>query len=174
MKGQKSPTIGTKDFSPPQRTVDDFDETIDDFALSVIALSLKAISLKPSLLDEFGASDRLLFSANDYLNLNASKVLSALQELMADSELNTFYALFLLAYAKKDLSQVSFRLFNMAKPVEGISPIEKVLSTKVTDKDWSNTIKDEFGVKYSGDGIRLLRARGISGKYSSFGFRIRD
>lgn len=69
MKGQKSPTIGTKDFSHPQRTVDDFDETIDDFALASIALSLKAISLKPSLLDEYGAADRLLFSVNDYNKL---------------------------------------------------------------------------------------------------------
>jgi len=31
MKGSKSPTIGTKDFCHPLRTVDDFDETIDDF-----------------------------------------------------------------------------------------------------------------------------------------------
>ena len=69
MKGQKSPTIGTKDFSHPLRTVDDFDETIDNFALASIALSLKAISLKPSLLDEYGAADRLLFSVNDYNKL---------------------------------------------------------------------------------------------------------
>ena len=69
MKGQKSPTIGTKDFSHPLRTVDDFDETIDDSALASIALSLKAISLKPSLLDEYGAADRLLFSVNDYNKL---------------------------------------------------------------------------------------------------------
>ena len=69
MKGQKSPTIGTKDFSHPLRTVDEFDETIDDFALASIALSLKAISLKPSLLDEYGAADRLLFSVNDYNKL---------------------------------------------------------------------------------------------------------
>ena len=69
MKGQKSPTIGTKDFSHPLRTVDDFDETIDDFALASITLSLKAISLKPSLLDEYGAADRLLFSVNDYNKL---------------------------------------------------------------------------------------------------------
>ena len=32
MKGRKSPTVGTKDFSHPLRTVDDFDETIDDFS----------------------------------------------------------------------------------------------------------------------------------------------
>ena len=56
MKGRKSPTIGTKDFAHPLRTVDDFDETIDDFALAVIALSLKAISLDPSLYTTYGAS----------------------------------------------------------------------------------------------------------------------
>lgn len=50
MKGQKSPTIGTKDFSHPLRTVDDFDETIDDFALASIALSLKTITLNPSFM----------------------------------------------------------------------------------------------------------------------------
>ena len=82
MKGQKSPTIGTKDFSHPLRTVDDFDENIDDFALASIALSLKAISLKPSLLDEFGGADRLLFSAEDYNQLckiNLWKKLSRLK-----------------------------------------------------------------------------------------------
>ena len=61
MKGCNSPTIGTKDFSHPLRTVDDFDETIDDFSLASIALSLKAISMKSTLLDIYGASDRLLF-----------------------------------------------------------------------------------------------------------------
>ena len=82
MKGQKSPTIGKKDFSHPLRTVDDFDENIDDFALASIALSLKAISLKPSLLDEYGGADRLLFSAEDYNELckiNLWKKLSRLK-----------------------------------------------------------------------------------------------
>ena len=116
MKGQKSPTIGTKDFSHPQRTIDDFDETIDDFALASIALSLKAVSLKPSLLDEYGAADRLLFSVEDYRDLSKSKVLSALQELMNDEEVNTLLSMFLLACAKKNLEMCSFRLFNLCKP----------------------------------------------------------
>ena len=111
MKGQKSPTIGTKDFSHPLRTVDDFDETIDDFALASIALSLKAISLNPYLLDEYGAADRLLFSAEDYRDLSKSKVLAALQELMNDEEVNTLLSMFLLVCAKKNLGMCSFRLF---------------------------------------------------------------
>ena len=162
MKGQKSPTIGTKDFSHPLRTIDDFDETIDDFALASIALSLKAISLNPSLLDEYGASDRLLFSAADYIDLSKSKTMTSLQGLLADEETKTLLSMFLLASAQKNLSMCSFRLFGVEKPKE-----EEVWSTKVTDEDLENAVEDEFGVKYSKDWKKLLSApSSLKGKYS--------
>ena len=162
MKGQKSPTIGTKDFSHPLRTIDDFDETIDDFALASIALSLKAISLNPPLLDQYGASDRLLFSAADYHDLSKSKTMTALQGLLIDEETRTLMSMFLLASAKKDLSMCSFRLFGVEKPKE-----EEVWSTEVTDEDLENAVEDEFCVKYSKDWKRLLKAPEIlSGKYT--------
>ena len=125
MKGQKSPTIGTKDFSHPLRTVDDFDETIDDFALASIALSLKAISLKSSLLDEYGAADRLLFSAEDYHDLSRSKVMSVLQELMNDEELATLLSMFLFVKAKKNLSLSSFHAFFISKPFNVVENLIK-------------------------------------------------
>lgn len=160
MKGQKSPTIGTKDFSHPLRTIDDFDETIDDFALASIALSLKAISLNPSLLQTYGASDRLLFSAADYLDLSKSKTFTALQGLLADEEARTLMSMFLLASAQKNLSMCSFRLFGVQKPKE------EVWSTKVTKEDLENAVEDEFGVKYSKDWKRLLKApAGLKGRY---------
>ena len=162
MKGQKSPTIGTKDFSHPLRTINDFDETIDDFALASIALSLKAISLNPSLLQTYGASDRLLFSAADYIDLSKSKTFTALQGLLADEEARTLMSMFLLASAKKNLSMCSFRLFGVQKPKE-----EEVWSTEVTDEDLKNAVEDEFGVKYSKDWKRLLKApESLSGNYS--------
>ena len=152
MKGQKSPTIGTKDFSHPLRTIDDFDETIDDFALASIALSLKAISLNPSLLNEYGASDRLLFSAADYLDLSKSKTMTALQDLLADEETRTLLSMFLLASAKKNLSMCSFRLFSVEKPKE------EVWSTEVTEEDLKEAIFrnqmsflsliDDYGLKW--------------------------
>ena len=162
MKGQKSPTIGTKDFSHPLRTIDDFDETIDDFALASIAFSLKAISLDPSLLQTYGASDRLLFSAADYLDLSKSNTFTALQGLLADEGARTLMSMFLLASAKKDLSMCSFRLFGLQKPKE-----EEVWSTEVTKEDLENAVEDEFGVKYSKDWKRLLKAPSrLKGEYS--------
>ena len=166
MKGCKSPTVGTKDFCHPLRTVDDFDETIDDFSLASIALSLKAISMKSTLLDIYGASDRLLFSENDYRNPSNSKVISALQELMCDKDFCTLYSLFMLALARKELSACSFRLFIGEKP-NITSVMDEDLSTTPTEEELKEALVDELGVKYSKDGRKLLGApEKLSGSYS--------
>ena len=156
MKGSQSPTIGTRDFCHPLRTVDDFDETIDDFSLASIALSLKAISMNSTLLDTYGASDRLLFSENDYRTPSNSKVISALQGLMCDKDFCTLYSLFMLALARKELSTCSFRLFIGEKPI--LPQTIEDLSTKATDEELREAFVDEWGVKYSKDGRKLLEA----------------
>ena len=159
MKGQKSPTIGTKDFSHPLRTVDDFDETIDDFALASIALSLKAISLRPSLLDEYGGADRLLFSVEDYRDLSNSNVFVSLSELLGDTDLLLLYSIFNIACVKKNLSFVSFRMFNIALP-------DNCWQEKNRFDDLKQVFIDEFGVKYGRNGLILIRApKDISGTY---------
>ena len=159
MKGQKSPTIGTKDFSHPLRTVDDFDETIDDFALASIALSLKAISLRTSLLDEYGGADRLLFSVEDYRDLSNSNVFVSLSELLGDTDLLLLYSIFNIACVKKNLSFVSFRMFNIALP-------DNCWQEKNRFDDLKQVFIDEFGVKYGRNGLILIRApKDISGTY---------
>ena len=166
MKGSKSPTIGTKDFCHPLRTVNDFDETIDDFSLASIALSLKAISMNSSLFATYGASDRLLFSENDYRNPASSKVISALQDLMCDKNFCTLYSLFMLALARKELSECSFRLFIGEKP-NITFVMDEDLSTKPTEEELKEAFIDEWGVKYSKDGRKLLKVpKELSGAYS--------
>lgn len=93
--------------------------------MASIALSLKAISLKPSLLDEYGAADRLLFSAENYRDLSKSKVMAALQELINDEELATLLSMFLLANAKKNLSLSSFHAFSISKPFNVVEDLIK-------------------------------------------------
>lgn len=170
MKGLKARELGSPDFRHPSRTEDDFDEHIDDFSLSSILLSLKAISLQPSLLKEYGASDRLLFSENDYRNLSESKVLDALKPLIQNTELASLYSLLILALAQKNLSQVSFRLFNLKRPDKSQYE-DEILSTKVTEEDLANAWTDEYGVKYSADRKILLKvphfAKDCSNRYSS-------
>ena len=172
MKGQKSPTIGTKDFSHPLRTVDDFDETIDDFALASIALSLKAISLKPSLLDEYGAADRLLFSAEDFRDLSKSRALAALQELMNDEEVNTLLSLFLLAKTKKNLVMCSLRLLEVSKPIISqeynimLQEADKIINLSTGDKEKAVEIYKKFAAQgnmyaIAGLGLCYCYAKGV-------------
>ena len=157
MKGQKARELGSPDFRHPSRTENDFDEHIDDFSLASILLSLKAISLQPDLLEQYGASDRLLFFVDDYRNLSESKAMDGLKSLMQDAELASLYSLFILALSQNNLSQVSFRLFNLSRP-ERSQYDEVILSTEVTEEDLANAWTDEYGVKYSKDRKRLLKA----------------
>jgi serine/threonine protein kinase len=153
MQGRSARELGSPDFRHPLRTAERFNEHIDDFPLAVILLSLKALSLSPSLWNTYGASDRLLFSATDYRDLSSCAVLQAFPPLLADPEFTRLYALFLLAHSEEGLSNVSFRLLNLKYPelVE-----EEVLSTEVTYEDLAEGVKDEYGVLYSKDGKRLL------------------
>ena len=153
MKGQKARELGSPDFRHPSRTETDFDEHIDDFSLASILLSLKAIALQPERLDEYGASDRLLFSEKDYRYVSQCELLKALLP-SDDSELNVLTSLFMIALEKKNLSNVSFRLFDLRRPKE---PEYVNLSAEVTDEDLANAWTDEFGVKYSKDRKRLLK-----------------
>ena len=153
MKGTSARELGSPDFRHPLRTPECFNDHIDDFPLVSILLSLKALSLSPSLWQTYGAADRLLFSAADYCNLASCPLLRELPTLFADPELPRLYALFLLAYTEGELNNTSINLINLSVP-EVVEEVE--LSTKVTKKEIEEGVKDEYGVTYSKDGLRLL------------------
>lgn len=117
MQGSKSPTLGSKDYAHPLRTIDDFNETIDDFSLASIALSLKAISIEPELYCLYGTSDGMIISSLDYLDLSNSEVFKTLHRYIVDKEFCQLIGNFLIAYAQKDLSLHSFRNFQISQPL---------------------------------------------------------
>ena len=155
MQGQKARELGSPDYRHPLRTEDCFNEHIDDFPLALIGMSLKAIALDTSLLQNNAKSDSLLFSESDFQDIGECLMMKSLCALLNDAEFSKLYALFLLAHSQQELSAVSFRLFLLNK-VE--KPIEEVLSTEATEEDFKYAIEDEYGVKYSRDGKKLLMA----------------
>ena len=155
MQGQKARELGSPDYRHPLRTEDCFNEHIDDFPLALIGMSLKAIALDTSLLQNNAKSDSLLFSESDFKDIGECLMMKSLCALLNDAEFSKLYALFILAHSQQELSAVSFRLFLLNK-VE--KPIEEVLSTEATEEDFKYAIEDKFGVKYSRDGKKLLRA----------------
>ena len=155
LQDENANELGSPDFRHPLRTEASFNEHIDDFAIASIALSLKAISLQPSLYNQFATADRLLLSASDYRDIGKSAALQAILALSSDAELAKLFSAFLLVSSLNSLGMLSFRLFILQQPEK---PKEEIRRTDVTDEDRQNAVKDEFGVSYSADGIRLIKA----------------
>lgn len=74
MQGQKAREIGSPDFRNPSRTEDDFNKDIDNFPIVSILLSLELLIENKDYLSQYGAEDRLLFSEEDYINIDESEV----------------------------------------------------------------------------------------------------
>ena len=153
MKGQKAREIGSPDYRHPARSIDDFNESIDDFSMATIAMQLYAIALRPDLLMTT-AGDTLLLGEKDYLDLENSEVMTKLFSQVGNPEFEKLLAIFLLAHSEMSLSKLSFRIFNIRKPIKPDVPI--LLSTEVTEDDLRDAVTDEYGAKYSSDGKKLL------------------
>ena len=154
MKGQKAREMGSPDFRHPARTEETFNEHIDDFSLASILLSLRVIAEEPSLLEKYGAADRLLFSEKDYRAIHDCQLLKDIFPSECP-EVNTLVGLFIIALTQSDLSNISFRLLSLERPKE---PKIEIISTEVTEEDKKDAWTDEFGVKYSKDGKKLLKS----------------
>lgn len=167
MKGQKARELGSPDFRHPLRTKNDFDEHVDDFPLVSILLSLKAISLEPNLLEEYGAVDRLLLSERDYYNIDKC-ILFKEQLLSVDNCFNKVCSLFIYVYSNHGILDIPLNPFitniPQSKNHEDVSQIvteNKILSI-VTQQDLADSWEDECGVTYSGDGTKLLKGAAIA------------
>ena len=154
MKEQKAREMGSPDFRHPARTEETFNEHIDDFSLASILLSLRVIAEEPALLEKYGAADRLLFSEKDYRAIHDCQLLKDIFPSECP-EVNTLVGLFIIALTQSDLSNVSFRLLSLERPKE---PEIEIISTEVTEEDKKDAWTDEFGVKYSKDGKKLLES----------------
>jgi len=167
MKGQKAREMGSPDFRHPARTEDTFNEHIDDFSLASILLSLRVIAEDPALLEKYGAADRLLFSEKDYRTIHDCQLLKDIFPSECP-EVNTLVGLFIIALTQSDLSNVSFRLLSLERPKE---PEIEIINAEVTEEDKKDAWTDEFGVKYSKDGKKLL---GSTDYYSLKNYTIRQ
>ncbi len=167
MKGQKARELGSPDFRHPLRTEDDFDEHIDDFPLVSILLSLKAISLNPHLLEDYGTEGRLLFSEEDYIDISKCVMLMKLYP-SNEADVNKLISVFTITCFEKNLHNIPLILYRINKPpittrdalnINGV-PI-KVFPTKANENDFRDTWVDLNGIIYSKDCLRLLKGADV-------------
>ncbi len=116
MKGQKARELGSPDFRHPLRAEEDYNERMDDYSLISIILSLKAISIDPSLLFNPESNNGLLLSGNDIRDIENSKMIKLLNSLSSDKDYLKLLGVFYICYANKDFSGLSLNLFNVICP----------------------------------------------------------
>lgn len=146
MKGQSSRELGSYDFCHPKRTENVFNESIDDFPLISILLSLKLISIDPVLLDRFGTTDRLLFSKEDYLDISKCKLLKHIYPSL-DSEVNKIVNGLVVL-----LTNTNIRL--SSSDYDANNEMEE-LSTIVQDEEYDDSFVDK-DVVYSNNLKKIL------------------
>ena len=140
MKGDEARELGSPDFRHPQRTPQDFDEHIDDFSISTIALSLKAISIDAQLYHNYAASDRLLLSTNDYHDIGNSATMQKISQLASDSELATIIGAFYIALSNKILKKISNNVFDIEMPAIIIGEGKTIIT-----KEDVKQVKEKYG-----------------------------
>lgn len=154
MKGQKARELGSPNFRHPLRTEDDFDEHIDIFPLLSILLSLKAISLNPLLLEEFGGTDRLLLSDKDYQDIVGSSIINRFLFLLSINDFAKTYSLFITSLIKYgDYNEVVLEIKDLHYTL--VYP-EMLYYTKLHYEDHKEWFEDNLNVEYSKDGKRLI------------------
>ena len=131
MTGKKSREVGSPDFCHPQRNEDKFDEHIDDFSILSILLSLCVFFIKPSFLKKIGAEDRLLFSKNDYVDINKSNAFRSIPSIIESS---TNY---------KSLFEKACKDLNFQLKIKSLTPINKLFTAITLQKEAKDNLKEE-------------------------------
>lgn len=145
-KGKSALEIGSPDFQNPNRSTSAFNRHIDDFSITLIALSLKAIALSPSLYEKSN-TNALVTSVRDYVNLSKSSTFVSLLALTNNKDFGKLFSSFILAYSNTELYPNFHSLITIEEP----------LRSNVTDDDIKNSFVDEHGVRFSNDRKRLIK-----------------
>lgn len=131
MKGQKSREVGSPDFCHPQRNEETFDEHIDDFSILSILLSLCVFFVKPCFWEKYGAEDRLLFSKDDYVDIEKS---DSFRDIPSIIETSTNYKTMFVKACK----DVDFQM-----KIKSLTPISKLFKAIILQKEAKESLKKE-------------------------------
>ena len=95
MLGQTAREIGSPGYRHPARTIDDFNEHIDDFSLCIIAFSIASISINKDTYNK-EVEDALVFSDKDLIGLNDPFILTKIGLVLHDKLCSLLFAAILM------------------------------------------------------------------------------
>ena len=77
--------VGHPNYQPPNRSLDDFGDRLDEFSFNVISLSLRALATKPDLWQIFHEDNKnLIFRQNDFQQPESSPVFQSIATISDD------------------------------------------------------------------------------------------
>ena len=142
MQGEKARETGNPDYYNPMYTDDDFNEHIDDFSVVVIALSLKALSLNPSL--KYSAPhDTLLLTEADFLDHTNSQMLKSITLLSIEKDFTLLLGTFYIMLATKSLDLNPFELLTTEIPNQ-TEKSKNLHKDYLKDKDTPQGLEEEL------------------------------
>ena len=152
MQGMDKMYTGTPNFRHPSKSSKTLNKDVDNYAISVIALSLCALSLKPELIER--NSDNCIISEEEVFKLYDHWLFSE-EVLMSSPHFQELLSLYLHVLSQNLLTSALFDEYVK----EIICPREyDMFETKAPEDDLKLYWEDNYGVRYSLDGKKVLEA----------------
>lgn len=122
MKGQKPRENGSPNYRHPNKSVDVFDTTIDNFSLCVIAFSLAAIAINKDVYNkEF--EDALVLSEKDFREFNSAKLWNRMSVVLHDKICSSLFSSVLMQIANPYIQLDLNTLFSLKSYLNVRPPI---------------------------------------------------
>lgn len=152
MQGMKQHYFGTPNYMHPLKTNQIRCKEIDDYAISIIALSLYAFALKPEIIST--SKDYCVISGEEAYTLHKIGLLKD-EVLMSDSAFRELLSIYLHTLSQNTLTSDYYDrcVSNILCPRD-----YNVLLTEATEDEMQHAWTDRYGVKYSLDGRKVISA----------------
>ena len=165
MQGMNKIYSGTPNYRNPLRVTNTVGKNIDDYAIAVIALSLCAYSLKPEM--SLQQVDCCIITEEDVLTLHKHWLFKD-EKLMMSPLFRELLSIFLHTISNGNLDSSYYE-----KCVsEHLCPNSyDIFSTVATDFELEHFWEDEYGVRYSLDGRKVIKA---SKQLNEINYKVRE
>ncbi len=152
MQGMKKHHLGTPNFMHPFRPNQIICKDIDNYAISIIALSLYVFSLKPETIEN--SKDYCIITEKEACKLHEHWIFKD-EELMSDASFQELLTIYLHTLSQNKITKDYYDLCVS----EFLCPCNyDIFLTKATEYEMQHAWEDNYGVKYSLDGKKVLSA----------------
>jgi len=165
MQGMKKQCMGTPNYRYPLIKQQRFDNTLDNYSISIIALSLCVFALEPTKISD--SEDFCIITEKETCRLNDINIFKD-EVLMSDNLFQDLLAIYLHVLAQNKIDSAYYD----SCISEHLCPSNyDINNTTVTEFEKVNYWEDKYGIRYSLDGRKVISA---SKELKDIDYKIRE